>query len=156
MNAGRFMRRAIELSREKMEQGAGGPFGAVIVKDGRIIAEGFNQVTSLNDPTAHAEVMAIRAACASLGSFSLRGAEIYSSCEPCPMCLAAIYWARIDRIFYGNGRNDAARIGFDDDVLYRELTLPLAARSLPMTQLLPAEARAIFDLWEQKPDKIQY
>ena len=104
MNAGRFMRRAIELSREKMEQGAGGPFGAVIVKDGRIIAEGFNQVTSLNDPTAHAEVMAIRAACASLGSFSLRGAEIYSSCEPCPMCLAAIYWARIDRIFYEIGR----------------------------------------------------
>ena len=150
------MRRAIALSREKMAEGAGGPFGAVIVKDGRIIAEGYNQVTSQNDPTAHAEVVAIRAACAALGSFSLRGAEIYASCEPCPMCLAAIYWARIDRIFYGNDRRDAARIGFDDDFLYRELALSLQARNLPITRLLADEARAIFDAWERKPDKIRY
>ncbi len=150
------MRRAIALSREMMEKGTGGPFGAVIVKDGRIIAEGYNQVTSNNDPTAHAEIVAIRAACAALGSFSLRGSEIYSSCEPCPMCLAAIYWARIDRIYYGNDRQAAARIGFDDEFLYREIALPLEARSLEIQQLLGDEAREAFDAWERKPDKISY
>jgi len=150
------MRRAIALSREMMEKGTGGPFGAVIVKDGRIIAEGFNQVTSSNDPTAHAEIVAIRAACASLGTFALRGSEIYTSCEPCPMCLAAIYWARIERIFYGNDRCDAARIGFDDEFLYREVALPPEARSLDMRQLLSAEARETFDAWEHKPNKTMY
>jgi tRNA(Arg) A34 adenosine deaminase TadA len=156
MSAEGFMRRAIALSREMMEKGTGGPFGAVIVKDGRIIAEGYNQVTSNNDPTAHAEIVAIRAACAALGSFSLRGSEIYSSCEPCPMCLAAIYWARIDRIYYGNDRQAAARIGFDDEFLYREIALPLEARSLEIQQLLGDEAREAFDAWERKPDKISY
>jgi len=152
----RFMRRAIALSRADMEAGCGGPFGAVIVKGGAIIAEGTNRVTSANDPTAHAEIVAIRAACAALGRFSLAGAEIYTSCEPCPMCLAAIYWARLDRVFYANGRADAARIGFDDDLIYRELPLPIAARRLPMTQLLRDEALAVFDAWEKKPDKIPY
>ena len=152
----RFMRRAIELSRQVMERGGGGPFGAVIVKDGRIIAEGSNLVTSTNDPTAHAEVVAIRLACAALGSFSLQGCEVYTSCEPCPMCLSAIYWARLDCIYYGNNRQDAARIGFDDDFLYREIGLPLEARSVPLVRLLPEEARVAFDAWDAKPDKIRY
>ena len=156
MSAEEFMRRAIQLSHEKMEEGSGGPFGAVIVKDGLVIAEGWNRVTSINDPTAHAEIVAIRAACAALGSFSLRHCEIYTSCEPCPMCLAAIYWARLERIYYANERAEAARIGFDDDFLYRELALPLAARSLPMTRLLADEARLAFEAWEKKPDKTPY
>lgn len=151
-----FMRRAIALSREKMNAGAGGPFGAVIVADGKIIAEGWNQVTSANDPTAHAEITAIRAACAALHRFSLEGCEIYTSCEPCPMCLAAIYWARLARVYYGNGRDDAARIGFDDASLYREIALPLERRQLPMIRLLPDEARVAFEEWERKPDKIRY
>jgi guanine deaminase len=151
-----FMRRAIAISRARMEAGAGGPFGAVIVKDGRIIAEGANCVTSSNDPTAHAEVVAIRAACAALGHFQLDGCEIYASCEPCPMCLAAIYWARLARIYYANGRDDAARIGFDDDLIYREIATPIAARLIPMERLLADEARAAFDAWEQKADKIRY
>jgi len=150
------MRRAIELSHEVMERDGGGPFGAVIVKDGRIIAEGSNLVTSTNDPTAHAEIVAIRAACRSLGSFSLQGCDVYSSCEPCPMCLSAIYWARLDRVYFGNDRQDAARIGFDDDFLYREIALPLEARSVPLVRLLPEEARAAFEAWEAKPDKIRY
>ena len=152
----RFMRRAIELSREVMDRGGGGPFGAVIVKDGRIIAEGSNRVTSSYDPTAHAEIVAIRIACAALGSFNLQGCEVYTSCEPCPMCLSAIYWAHIDRIYYGNNRQDAARIGFDDDFLYREIALPLEARSVPLVRLLPEEARAAFDAWDANPDKIRY
>jgi guanine deaminase len=156
MNPDDFMRRAIALSREKMDAGAGGPFGAVIVADGRIIAEGWNQVTSANDPTAHAEIVAIRAACAALHRFSLEGCEIYASCEPCPMCLAAIYWARLDRVYFANDRNDAARIGFDDDAIYREVALPIAARSVPTARLLPAEGRAAFDAWEQKTDKVRY
>jgi guanine deaminase len=151
-----FMRRAIALSREHMEEGSGGPFGAVIVRDGVIIAEGWNRVTSGHDPTAHAEIVAIRAACAALDSFSLRQCEIYTSCEPCPMCLAAIYWARIERIYYANDRADAARIGFDDDLLYREIAAPIAARSLPMTRLLAEEARPVFEAWEKKPDKTPY
>ncbi|MDB5405162.1 MAG: guaD [Rhodospirillales bacterium] len=151
-----FMRRAIALSHETMERGGGGPFGAVVVLDGRIVAEGWNRVTSSNDPTAHAEVTAIRAACSTLGSFSLAGGEIYTSCEPCPMCLAAIYWARLDRIYYANGRADAARIGFDDALLYREIALPIEQRILPMTQLLEREARLAFDAWETKTDKVRY
>ena len=156
MSARLFMRRAIELSRTMMERGAGGPFGAVIVKDGKVIAEGFNRVTTSNDPTAHAEIVAIRAACEALGSFSLKGCEIYASCEPCPMCLAAIYWSRIDRIYFANDRAAAAKIGFDDEFLYRELTLPLAARLIPTEHLPSAEARAAFDAWMAKPDKTPY
>lgn len=151
-----FMRRAIELSRIHMEGGEGGPFGAVIVKDGGILGEGWNRVTSSQDPTAHAEVVAIRAACARLGTFELRGCEIFTSCEPCPMCLAAIYWARLDRIWYANGRADAAAIQFDDEWLYREVALPLGERSLPARQLLRNEALAVFQAWNEKADKIPY
>jgi len=152
----RFMRRAIALSLEKMEAGSGGPFGALIVHDDEVIAEGFNQVTSTNDPTAHAEVVAIRRACAALGRFNLAGAVIYTSCEPCPMCLSAIYWARLDRIYYANDRLDAAAIGFDDDFLYHEIGRPLEDRTVPMTRLLAGEARAVFDAWAKKPDKVLY
>lgn len=151
-----FMRRAIELSRVHMEAGEGGPFGAIVVQDGRILGEGWNRVTSTCDPTAHAEVVAIREACKRLGTFSLRGCEIYTSCEPCPMCLAAIYWARLDRIWYGNGQADAAAIQFDDAWLYREVALPIADRSLPAVPLLGDEAIAVFRAWEAKTDKIRY
>jgi tRNA(Arg) A34 adenosine deaminase TadA len=150
------MRRAIALSLEQVRSGAGGPFGAVIVKDGRIIAEGANRVTVSHDPTAHAEIVAIRNACATLHDFSLAGCEIYTSCEPCPMCLAAIYWARLDRIHYGNGRADAARIGFDDAFLYDEIPLALDRRSIPTGQLLSGEAQAAFTAWEMKADKVRY
>jgi guanine deaminase len=156
MTSDAFMRRAIELSREVMERRGGGPFGAVIVSDGRIVAEGSNRVTSTNDPTAHAEIVAIRAACAAAQTFALEGCDIYTSCEPCPMCLAAIYWARLGRIYYANTRADAARIGFDDDRVYREIALPLETRAIPMIRLLPDEARVAFDLWEKMPDKIRY
>lgn len=151
-----FMRRAIALSREGMDGGQGGPFGAVIVHGGRIVGEGQNRVTSSHDPTAHAEVVAIRAACAALGRFDLRGCVVYTSCEPCPMCLAALYWARVDRVYYGNDRADAARIGFDDAFLYREVALPPEERQLPMQRLLANEARAPFDAWLVKPDRIPY
>ena len=150
------MRRAIELSLEMMRSGRGGPFGAVIVRDGRIIAEGFNQVTSSNDPTAHAEVVAVRRACQALQTFNLTGCEIYTSCEPCPMCLSAIYWARLGRIYYANDREDAAKIGFRDDFLYREIPLPLDQRSIPTTRLLRAEGWAAFEEWDQKVDKVEY
>jgi tRNA(Arg) A34 adenosine deaminase TadA len=151
-----FMRRAIALSFEQMQAGNGGPFGAVIVRDGRIIAEGHNQVTSANDPTAHAEVVAIRRACAALGRFDLRGATIYTSCEPCPMCLAAIYWARLDGIYYANDREQAAAIGFDDAFLYREVMRPIAERSIPMSRLLGEEARHAFVAWSERLDKVVY
>jgi tRNA(Arg) A34 adenosine deaminase TadA len=151
-----FMRRAIELSRRKMEENCGGPFGAVVVKGGRIIGEGWNQVTSGNDPTAHAEVTAIRNACKSLGDYRLEGCEIYTSCEPCPMCLAAIYWARLDRIYYANTRQDAAAIGFDDDFFYREISLPEAERKLPIRRLLADEAKNVFESWMKKTDKTLY
>ena len=151
-----FMRRAIALSCEQVASGGGGPFGAVIVRDGVVVAEGTNRVTSTNDPTAHAEMVAIRNACAALGRFDLRGCEIYTSCEPCPMCLAAIYWARLDRIYFGNDRAGAAAIGFDDEFLYREVALPIAERSVPTEQLLPDEARTAFDAWRAKPDKVTY
>jgi guanine deaminase len=151
-----FMRRAIALSREGMEQGRGGPFGAVVVEMGRIVGEGCNCVTSTNDPTAHAEVVALRAACRELSRFDLRGCDVYTSCEPCPMCLAALYWARVDRVFYANGRADAARIGFDDELLYREVALPPAARRLPMARLLPDEGRLAFEAWERKADRVMY
>lgn len=150
------MRRAIALSAEKMRAGLGGPFGALIARDGKIVAEGFNQVTSNNDPTAHAEVVAIRAACRALGSFSLHGCEMYTSCEPCPMCLGAIYWARLDRVYYANTRSDAATIGFDDDHIYREFDKPIDGRAVPFIQLGSEEARQIFQEWLEKPDKIPY
>lgn len=150
------MRRAIALSIETMNSGRGGPFGAVITRDGAIIAEGANQVTSTNDPTAHAEVVAIRRACEALGQFDLRGCEIYSSCEPCPMCLGAIYWARLDRIYFANSRADAAAIGFDDDFLYREIPLPLDQRAIPTAQMLSEEGHVGFTAWAVKADKQPY
>lgn len=152
----RFMQRAVALSAERMRAGLGGPFGAVIVRDGRIIAEGFNKVTSANDPTAHAEVTAIREACARLASFSLQGCVIYTSCEPCPMCLAAIYWARLDAIYFANTRHDAAAIGFDDDHIYREIPKDLSERAIATVRLDLKEARDIFEEWREKPDKIMY
>lgn len=156
MKAEDFMRRAIDLSQEKMDANCGGPFGAVIVKDGAIIGEGWNAVTSTNDPTAHAEMMAIRNAATALGTFSLEGCEIYTSCEPCPMCLAAIYWARLDRVFYGNTREDAEKIGFDDDFIYRELAGAEDRRLIPARALLREEAQAVFDDWMKKSDRTEY
>ncbi|MEY4617456.1 MAG: hypothetical protein RJB66_2416 [Pseudomonadota bacterium] len=151
-----FMKRAIELSREHMNANHGGPFGAVIVKDGIIIAEGWNNVTSSNDPTAHAEVSVIRKACEALKTFELIGCEIYTSCEPCPMCLAAIYWARINKIYFANTRQDAAAIQFDDEFLYQELTLPIDRRMIPMVQVDRDEALKVFNEWSVKSDKLRY
>ena len=151
-----FMREAIRLSRQHMERGAGGPFGAVIVRGTTIVGRGWNKVTSTLDPTAHAEVTAIRAACRRLKTFQLSGCEIYTSCEPCPMCLAAIYWARLDRIWYANTRRDAARIGFDDAVFYREVAAPVTRRRLPMKKLLREEALDVFRAWTAHPDRIMY
>jgi tRNA(Arg) A34 adenosine deaminase TadA len=152
----RHLARAIELSREHMEEGAGGPFGAVIVRDGKVLAEGWNQVTSANDPTAHAEVTAIRRACQAVGDFALEGATLYTSCEPCPMCLASAYWARVGRIVYANTRQDAAAIGFDDSLIYDEIPKPLSERLIPMDHLPSLEAKAVFDAWADKDDKITY
>jgi tRNA(Arg) A34 adenosine deaminase TadA len=151
-----FMRRAIALSREGLSRGDGGPFGAVVALGDRIVGEGANLVTSSRDPTAHAEIVAIRAACAGLSRFELRGCEIFTSCEPCPMCLGAIYWARLDRVYYANDRSAAARIGFDDEAIYREVALPLKARRVPMLRLLEDEARAAFDDWERQLDRVPY
>ncbi|MGK7863576.1 nucleoside deaminase [Falsiroseomonas sp. E2-1-a4] len=151
-----FMRHAIALSRRGMAGGAGGPFGAVVVLDGRMVAEGWNQVTSTLDPTAHAEIVAIRRACTALGRFDLRGATVFTSCEPCPMCLAALYWSRCDRVVYANDRVQAAGIGFDDEFLYQEIPKPLTARLLPMQRLLAAEALEVFAEWTEKPDRVAY
>ena len=151
-----FMREAIRLSIENMRAGNGGPFGAVVVKDGKIIARGFNQVTSSNDPTAHAEVVAIREACKVLNSFQLDDCEIYTSCEPCPMCLGAIYWARPSKMYYANTKKDAASIGFDDQFIYEELELTLDKRQLSAEQLLQDEAIVAFKEWEEKINKIVY
>lgn len=151
-----LMRHAVRLSAERMREGAGGPFGAVIVKDGKVIAEGWNRVTSSNDPTAHAEVTAIRRACEVLGTFSLKGCDIYTSCEPCPMCLAAIYWARLDHIYFANTRADAAAIGFDDDMIYGEVSKPIGDRVIPTVQVALPEAQAVFAEWREKPDKVEY
>ena len=151
-----FMRHAIALSRRAMEGGAGGPFGAIVVQDGKVVSEGWNQVTSTNDPTAHAEVVAIRRACSALGRFDLRGAVLYTSCEPCPMCLAAAYWARLDAVVFGNARYEAASIGFDDQWIYDEVPKPIEARSLPMRRLLAAEAVEVFQDWTAKADKVSY
>lgn len=144
------MRRAIELSRRAMNEGAGPPFGAVIVRDGQVVAEGHNNSFATNDPTAHAEVVAIRRACEAVGSRSLKGCVIYSRSEPCPMCLGAIYWSGMGKIYYGNDRTTAAAAGFDDARLYREIALPVDERALPMAQQLADEARAVFDAWQAR------
>ena len=150
-----FMRRAIACSSENLDLG-GGPFGAVVVKDGKIIAEGSNKVTVDNDPTAHAEVVAIRNAAKYLNDFNLSGCEIYTSCEPCPMCLSAIYWARIDKIYYANNREDAKNIGFDDSLIYDEIPLAIEDRKIPMYSLLRDEALQTFKKWTEKSDKTEY
>ncbi len=151
-----FMRAAIRLARDKMRRGAGGPFGAVVVRRGKIVGRGWNRVTSANDPTAHAEVMAIRDACRRLKTFRLDGCELYASCEPCPMCLAAIYWARIGKIFYAGARRDAAAAGFDDEVIGRDLARPISRRKVLLRQCLHREALAVFKEWRQTPDKVPY
>lgn len=150
-----FMRKAIELSIENIENG-GGPFGAVIVKGGEIVATGVNRVTDSCDPTAHAEVCAIRAAAKKLGTFNLSGCEIYTSCEPCPMCLGAIYWARLDKMYYANTKTDAMNIGFDDSFIYDELELKLTERKLQSEQLLRDEALKAFEAWTNNNEKIEY
>jgi len=152
----KFMKRAIELSIQGSSGGKGGPFGAVIVRNGEIVGEGFNQVTSTNDPTAHAEVVAIRDACKHLDTFQLSDCELYTSCEPCPMCLGAIYWARPSKVYYANTRDDAAEAGFDDAFIYDEIPLPLAERKIEMIPLGREEAKKAFKLWNQKNDKVDY
>jgi guanine deaminase len=152
----KFMREAIRLSLQKMRKNDGGPFGAIIVRRGKVVGRGWNRVTSLNDPTAHAEITAIRETCSKLKTFQLEDCELYTSCEPCPMCLAAIYWAGVRKIYYANTRKDAAAIEFEDDSLYREVTLPVSRRKIPMKQLLRGEALKAFAEWKRKPDKIPY
>ena len=152
----RFMQQAIQLATENVAHGRGGPFGAVIVKDGAVVATGANQVTASNDPTAHAEVVAIRNACQALGTFQLDGCDIYTSCEPCPMCLAAIYWAHCQAIFYGNDAADAARAGFDDSFLYEEVRKPLDQRKVQITRMLADEARVSFEIWLKSPYRVEY
>ena len=151
----KFMSRAIELSIESVNNGTG-PFGAVIVKNEKIIAEGSNKVTSTNDPTAHGEIVAIREACKQLNNFSLSGCELYSSCEPCPLCLSAIYWARINKIYYANTREDARKIDFDDSFIYSEIEKKIDERKIPMTQMMRDEALKAFELWNKKTDKVKY
>jgi guanine deaminase len=150
------MQEAIELSRKNIADGKGGPFAAVIVKDGNVIARGTNVVTSTNDPTAHAEVVAIREACRVLNAFQLEGCDLYTTCEPCPMCLGAIYWARPDKVYFANTRDDAAQIGFDDLFIYDELMRSFAERKIPMIQKMRDEAQSVFHEWETKQDKIRY
>ncbi len=150
-----LMRRALSLACESAQSG-GGPFGAIIVRNGRVVAEGVNRVIVWNDPTAHAEIVAIRAACAALGRFDLRGCEIYSSCEPCPMCLGALHWARIDKIYYSATRQDAARVGYDDAVLYDQFILPIEDRTIPIRRLLHEEATEPFEAWLEQAVRIGY
>lgn len=151
-----FMRRAIQLAEDGMNSGAGGPFGAVVVLDGAIIGEGFNQVTSINDPTAHAEIVAIRNACQKLKSFQLTGCVLYASCEPCPMCLGAIYWARPEKIFYAATHEDAARVGFDDQFIYEEIEKPVGERSIETVNFARAAGLKVFEHWRDKMDKTEY
>jgi guanine deaminase len=151
-----FMRKAIEISVENVERNTGGPFAAVVVHDGQALAVGVNCVTSTNDPTAHAEVVAIRAACRTLRHFSLAGCELYTTCEPCPMCLGAIYWARINKVFFGNTREDAAGIGFDDSIIYEQLSLAPTERSIPMQRMMAEEAAEAFRAWQRSARKILY
>jgi guanine deaminase len=151
-----FMARAIQLAIENVRSGKGGPFGAVVAKDGSLVAEGVNQVTLTNDPTAHAEVLAIRRACQKLGLFELKGCDLYTSCEPCPMCLGAIYWARVPRVYFGTIAADATKIGFDDSAIYHEIAQPHSQRKIPMIQMMREEALAAFRVWEETPAKIPY
>lgn len=151
-----FLHQAVSLAHEHMKAGAGGPFGAVVACDAELLAQGWNQVTSTHDPTAHAEVVALRAAAAKLGTHVLAGCTLYTSCEPCPMCLAAAYWSRVERIVFAATRDDAALAGFDDAVLYRELSLDLGDRQLPMVQGLRTEAQTVFAAWLAKPDRVPY
>lgn len=151
-----FMKEAIKLSYEGMKANEGGPFGAVIVKNGKIIGRGSNKVVTTNDPTAHAEIVAIRDACKNLATFDLQGCTIYTSCEPCPMCLSAIYWARIKEIYYGANRIDAANIGFDDDSIYDEISKPLNERIIPIKNILTKEAQEVLKMWDKKIDKTKY
>ena len=149
------MKRAIELSLESVNNG-GGPFGCVIVKDEKIVSEGSNKVTSSKDPTAHGEIVAIREACKKINNFSLSGFELYSSCEPCPMCLSAIYWARIDKVYFANTRQDAQKIDFDDSLIYSEFQKNIDKRKIPMVQMMRSEALKAFELWDKKTDKVKY
>jgi tRNA(Arg) A34 adenosine deaminase TadA len=151
-----FILQAIELSRKALSNSKGGPFGAIVVKENQVVGIGYNQVTLNNDPTAHAEVVAIRDACKNLNTFQLTGCELYTSCEPCPMCLGAIYWARPDKVYYANTRYDAADIGFDDSFIYEELGKEMKDRKIPMIPLDKTEALAVFHEWNNKPDKIDY
>ena len=151
----KFMERAIELSIDSVKSG-GGPFGSVIVKDNKIISEGMNRVTKNNDPTAHGEIVAIRNACKNLNDFHLKGCELYTSCEPCPLCLSAIYWARIDKVYYANTRNDAQKIDFDDSFIYSELTKKINQRKIPMIQLMRDKALKGFKLWKNTENKVKY
>ena len=151
----KFMMRAIELSIDSVNS-RGGPFGSVIVKDDKILGEGSNKVTSTNDPTAHGEIVAIRYACKNLNNFNLSGCDLYTSCEPCPMCLSAIYWAHIDKIYYANTRSDAQKIDFDDSLIYSELTKKIDQKKIPMVQLMREEASKAFELWDKKIDKVKY
>ncbi|MPZ56184.1 MAG: tRNA-specific adenosine deaminase [Rhizobiales bacterium] len=150
------MQRAVAIALEKMHDNEGGPFGAVVVRNGEIIAEGWNRVTSTNDPTAHAEIVAIRAACTGLGTFDLSDCEMFASCEPCPMCLGAIYWARFRRLYYANTRHEAAQIGFDDEFIYKEVCLDPPARNIPTLQLKTSDSDKPFAEWVKKPDKNAY
>jgi len=150
------MARAIELATENVRSGQGGPFGAVVVKDGAILGEAANRVTLTNDPTAHAEVLAIREACRKLGFFELKDCDLYTSCEPCPMCLGAIYWARLARVYFGSLAADASQAGFDDSLIYREIAQPRPERGIPMIQMMREEALAALRAWQKKSDKIQY
>jgi tRNA(Arg) A34 adenosine deaminase TadA len=156
MDAKSWMAKAIELARENVRAGRGGPFAAIVVKDGGMVASGTNLVPSTNDPTAHAEIVAIREACRVLGSFQLTGCEIYTTCEPCPMCMGAIYWARPARLYYACTRGDAAGIGFDDAYIYQQLETPVTQRAIPMTPLMRSEGLAAFAEWQQKEDKVRY
>ena len=149
------MKRAIELSIESVDKG-GGPFGCVIAKDEEIVSEGSNKVTSSNDPTAHGEIVAIREACKKINNFNLKGYDLYSTCEPCPMCLSAIYWARISKIYYANTREDAKKIDFDDSLIYLELKKNMNERKIPMIQMMRADALKAFELWDKKKDKVKY
>ena len=150
-----FMKRAIELSIKSVNSGTG-PFGAVLVKDNQILAEGFNKVTTSNDPTSHAEIVAIRMACKVLNNFNLEGCDLYTTCEPCPMCLSAIYWARINKIYYANTRVDAQKIDFSDAMIYEELNKTIKDRKIPMHQMMRDDALKAFDMWDKKEDKIKY
>ena len=156
MDEKQYMAEAIALSEQNVISGRGGPFGAVIVKDGKIIATGVNRVTIDNDPTAHGEIVAIRAACKALNSFILGGCEIYSSCEPCPMCMAAIYWARAEKVYYAATREDAARAGFDDWIIYNELNLPIEERAIATANIMRDEAQGAFGAWAKSPNKVNY